>query len=264
MEAPSTMTIPASRRAILSAAAVVGLGLGSAFGVSAQSTPEAMAPAVACAEALGIGEAGSACVNVVHASPDAPAVDVYVNDEVAIPALAFGTASGFVALPAGDYNVKVAPAGTSAEEAVIDADVTLDADVAYEVAAVGLVADIAPAIFPVDLSSLESTEESSVRVIHASPDAPAVDVAVTGGDVLVENLEFPNASDYLVIPAGSYDLEVRPTGTEDVALALAGTEIPAGAAISVYAIGTLADGTLAALPVVAAPMAMDAEATPGA
>ena len=37
---------------------------------------------------------------------------------------------------------------------------------------VGLVADIAPAIFPVDLSSLESTEESSVRVVHASPDAP--------------------------------------------------------------------------------------------
>jgi hypothetical protein len=261
------MALPAPRRAILSAAAVVGLGFGASFGAAAQSTPEAMmAPAVACAEVLGIGEAGAACVNVVHASPDAPAVDVYVNDEVALSDLAFGAASGFVALPAGDYNVKVAPAGTSAEEAVIDADLTLEADMAYEVAAVGLVADIQPAVFPVDLAALESAEESAVRVVHASPDAPAVDVAVTGGDVLVENLAFPDASDYLMIPAGSYDLEVRPTGTEDVALALPGTAIPAGAAISVYAIGTLADGTLTVLPVVAAPASMEAtpEATPGA
>jgi hypothetical protein len=256
------MATPAfGRRAVLTAAAALGLGLSAAAGVVAQeSTPTAMNP---CATALGIGSEGDACVNVVHASPDAPAVDVYVDGEVAIEGLAFGSASGFVALPAGDYNVQVAPTGTSAEEAVIDADLTLEGDMAYEVAALGPVAEITAGVFPVDVSAV-GTDESSVRVVHASPDAGAVDVALQGGDVLVENLEFPNASDYLLLPAGTYDLEVRPTGTEDVALDLAGTEIPAGVAVSVYAIGTVADGTLAALPVVAAPMAMDGMATPEA
>jgi len=104
-----------------------------------------------------------------------------------------------------------------------------------------------------------------VRVIHASPDAPAVDVAVKGGDVLVENLAFPDASDYLMVPAAAYDLEVRPTGTEDVALDLPGVELMAGNAYSVYAIGTLADGTLNVLPIVAgAPMEAMQEATPTA
>jgi hypothetical protein len=41
-------------------------------------------------------------VRVVHASPDAPAVDVWVNGQVAISGLAFGEATDYVALAGGD------------------------------------------------------------------------------------------------------------------------------------------------------------------
>jgi hypothetical protein len=60
------------------------------------------------------------------------------------------------------------------------------------------------------------------------------------------------------VPAASYDLEVRPTGTEDVALDLPGVELEAGTVYSIYAIGQAGDGTLTVLPVTAttvAPMA---------
>ncbi len=101
-----------------------------------------------------------------------------------------------------------------------------------------------------------------IRVLHTAPDAPAVDIAVTGGDVLVENLEFPNASDFLLVPAGAYDLEVRPTGTTDVALALPGVELEAGMVYDVFAIGLLSDETLNVL-VVPSPI-VPGEATPAA
>jgi hypothetical protein len=101
-----------------------------------------------------------------------------------------------------------------------------------------------------------------VRVVHASPDAPAVDVAVAGGDVLIENLAFSEASDYLEVPAGSYDLEVRPTGTTDVALDLPGVALEAGMVYSVYAIGHVSDSTLSVLPIVAT--TTGAMATPSA
>ncbi len=245
---------------------VAGLAMTSLMGspVRAQdATPEAMM--TPCSEVLGIGAAGDACVNIVHASPDAPAVDIFVDGAKAVENLAFGTATGWVALPAGEHQVQVAPTGEEADAAVIDATVDLKADMAYEVAAIGAAAEITAAIFPVDLAVSTDTENAAVRVIHASPDAPAVDVAVKGGDVLVENLAFPDASDYLMAPAAAYDLEVRPTGTEDVALDLPGVELMAGHAYSVYAIGTLADGTLAVLPIVAgAPMEAMQEATPAA
>lgn len=184
-----------------------------------------------CSEVLGVGMAGDACVNIVHASPDAPAVDIYVDGAAAVENLAFGSATGWVALPAGEHQVQVTPTGEAADAAV-------SADM----------------------------ENAAVRVIHASLDAPAVDVAVAGGDVLVENLAFPDATEYLMVPAGTYDLEVRPTGTEDVALDLPGVELMAGNAYSVYAIGTVADGTLAALPIIAGASMAEAaqEATPEA
>lgn len=255
-------------RRVIVAVAAAGLGLGSLLGgsVRAQDATPAAMTGPACSEVLGVGMAGDACVNIVHASPDAPAVDIYVDGAAAVENLAFGAATGWVALPAGEHQVQVTPTGEAADAAVIDATVELMADMAYEVAAIGAVAEITAAIFPVDLAVTEDMENAAVRVIHASPDAPAVDVAVTGGDVLVENLAFPDGTDYLMVPAGTYDLEVRPTGTEDVALALPGTELTAGMAYSVYAVGTLADGTLAALavPAGAAVADMAQEATPEA
>jgi hypothetical protein len=131
---------------------------------------------------------------------------------------------------------------------VIDATVTLDAGVAYQVAAAGFLDSIAPEIFVTDLAAT-GDDMARVRVLHTSPDAPAVDIAVAGGDVLIADLEFPGASDALTVPAGSYDLEVRPAGTTDVALDLPGVVLEAGMTYDVFAIGSLADGTLTVLVV---------------
>ncbi len=226
---------------------------GARFGTaSAQdmASPAAGVDMGNCVTALGIGNEGDACLNVVHASPDAPAVDVYLDGTKALGGLAFGAASGWVAVPAGEHQVQVTAADAAIETAVIDATVTLEGGAAYEVAATGLLANITPQVNQVNLSTI-GDDMARIRVIHASPDAPAVDVAVKGGDVLVPNLAFPNASDYLDVPAGSYDLEVRPTGTTDVALDLPGVQLGAGMVYSVYAIGLAADGTLTVLPITA-------------
>jgi uncharacterized protein DUF4397 len=239
---------------------MLALLLGPAAGrVSAQDgTPTAEMGD--CVTALGTGMAGDTCINVVHASPDAPAVDVYLDGQLALENLAFGAASGWVAVPAGDYQVQVAATGEDADTAVIDAMVTLEAGAAYHVAATGLLAEITPQIYQVDLSTIDP-EMARIRVIHSSPDAPAVDVAVKDGDVLVENLAFPDAGDFLMVPAGSYDLEVRPTGTTDVALDLPGVALDAGMVYDVFAIGQAGDGSLTVLVV---PSTTGSMATPTA
>ena len=61
----------------------------------------------------------------------------------------------------------------------------------------------------------ETTEvetETNVRVVHLSPDAPAVDVYANGAAVL-NAVTFPIGSDYLVVPDGEYTFEVAPAGT---------------------------------------------------
>ena len=50
-------------------------------------------------------------VRVMHASPDGPAVDVYVDGRAALTDLAFFAYSDYLALPDGTYDIAVTPAG---------------------------------------------------------------------------------------------------------------------------------------------------------
>ena len=226
-----------------SARAALGLALVAAtvplagWPASAQeATPAAATPT-----------AGVASVRVVHASPDAPAVDVYVDGAKAVEELPFGTATEYVALPAGPHDLAVVPTGGDLDDAVIEVEgAALDDGKAYEIAAVGLLDEIAAEVYEIDLAPV-APGQSRLRVVHASPDAPDVDVAVADGPVLVEEASFPDASPYTAVDAGVYDLEVRPTGEEEVALALPNTAIPAGAVVDVFAVGQVANGSLSVL-----------------
>ncbi|GAB4424448.1 MAG: DUF4397 domain-containing protein [Chloroflexi bacterium OHK40] len=187
-------------------------------------------------------QSGTAKVRVLHASPDAPAVDVYVNGNRALSNVEFFTASDYLDLPAGTYQVQVTPAGQPASAAVIDASATIEAGKAYTIAATGQLASIAPTIIEDDLSA-PAAGNAKVRVYHFSPDAPAVDVKVAGGDTLISNLAFPDASDYLEVPAGSYDLQVTPAGASAVVIDLPGTAVESGRIYSVFATNVVASIT---------------------
>lgn len=190
-------------------------------------------------------------VRITHASPDAPAVDIWVNGSPAITNLAFGQATDLIPLPAGSYDVAVTPAGSTDPEAdaVIAATLTLDAGAAYDVVATGLLANITASVYPLDLSPL-ADGSARLGVIHASPDAPAVNILANGSPI-VEDLMFPESSGYLDVPAGSYDVQVQVAESGATALDLPGTALDAGQVYQVVAIGQVADGTLTVLPLVA-------------
>lgn len=180
----------------------------------------------------------NAQVRVIHASPDAPAVDVYVDDDQVLTNVPFFTASDYLDLPAGTYRLRVTPTGSDLESAVIDANATVAAGNAYTVAATGLVANIQPTIIADD-NSAPASGQAKVRVHHFSPDAPAVDVKLADGTTLISNLAFTESSDYLEVDAGSYDLQVTPDGANDVVIDLSGTRLEAGKIYDVFATGEL-------------------------
>ena len=76
-------------------------------------------------------------VRVVHASPDAPAVDVWVDGSVAFNNAPFQGITDDAGLDAGTYNVQVTPTGAT-EPVVLDADLGLTAGTDSTVVAVGV------------------------------------------------------------------------------------------------------------------------------
>jgi LPXTG-motif cell wall-anchored protein len=117
------------------------------------------------------------------------------------------------------------------------------------VVAVGQLANIEPLVL-IDNNSAPAAGKAHVRFVHASPDAPAVDIAVAnGGPVLFSNIPFKGVGDYLPVDAGTYDLEARIAGTETVALSVPGVTLADGAVYTIFAMG-LAEGepALTAVP----------------
>ena len=186
-------------------------------------------------------------VRVVHASPDAPAVDVWVNDNVAFANAPFKGITDYAALDTGTYNVKVVPTGAT-EPVVIEADLALEGAKDYTVVAVGMLENIEPLVL-VDNNSTPADGKAHVRFVHASPDAPAVDIAVKDGPVLFSNVAFKGVGDYLPVDAGTYDLQVRLAGTDTVALDVPGVQLDNKTVYTVFAMG-LAGGepALTAVP----------------
>ncbi|WP_265112496.1 DUF4397 domain-containing protein [Halosolutus halophilus] len=81
-------------------------------------------------------DAGSALVRLVHAAPDAPAVDVYADDQPVFEDVEFTDSSDYVPVPAGAYTVTVRPAGDP-DTIVASFDVTLERGTAYTAYAIG-------------------------------------------------------------------------------------------------------------------------------
>ncbi len=63
-------------------------------------------------------------------------------------------------------------------------------------------------------STGEPAATAMIRVVHLSPDGPAVDVYANGGETpVVTALSVKNATDYLEVPAGTYTFAIAPAGT---------------------------------------------------
>jgi Domain of unknown function (DUF4397) len=161
-----------------------------------------------------VGQAQSATgrVRVIHASADTPPVDIFVDGQKAISGLAYSKDTGYVALPTGSRDVKVfvSPSNGTGTPA-LQAALTVASGKDYTVLAVGEVTKSTLALLPLeDNNATPATGQAHVRLIHASPDAPAVDVVVAGTSTKVFSaVAYKGVGTYTPVPAGTYNLDVK-------------------------------------------------------
>ncbi|GMG86052.1 DUF4397 domain-containing protein [Biformimicrobium ophioploci] len=119
-------------------------------------------------------------IQVVHASPDAPAVNVLLNGSVAIETLDYAANSGFAELDAGSYDIAVEGIIPGGNATVIDvAGFNLEENARPTVIAVGNVAEIEPLVVS-ESATDPADNQVALTVTHAAPAAPMVDVYVSG------------------------------------------------------------------------------------
>jgi hypothetical protein len=200
-------------------------------------------------------------VRVLHLSPDAPAVDVLVNEimTAVVSNLGFEEGTGYLEVLPGEYNFHITTVGGTVNDAVLHLHgLMLNDNKSYTAVAFDFVADIQGIWLEDDYEMLDSGN-IRVRAIHAAASVGQVDIwniPETGDPgLLYENVDFGVAGNYLDLPAGAYTLgfDVNDDATPDVIFEL--PALSAGTVANVFAVndsgGTVflqaqfADGTLA-------------------
>ncbi|MFO7610730.1 MAG: DUF4397 domain-containing protein [Candidatus Krumholzibacteriia bacterium] len=156
-----------------------------------------------------------AMLRVVHASPDAPAVDIYAEG-IASPLVtdvSYLETTPYLELVPGTYNIQLRAAGAPASSAPAfeTGDLTIPADVTITAVALGLLASSDEAdrfrVVPfVEDFTLPGGGQAAVRIVHGSPDAPAVAVDL-GNDGSPEVTDFARFGETgaagVALPAGT-------------------------------------------------------------
>lgn len=177
---------------------------------------------------------------VVHASPDAPKVDILLDNSF-VDTLSFPRNTSYIEINSGTRNVKVRATGTTIVP--IDANVNFDANKNYSIFAVDSLSKVS-ALITVDDLSTPASGKAHVRFIHLSPDAPAVNIIANGSVTLFSNRTFNKtitASEQAFTPvdAGTYNLQVRTSEGNVLALDLPGITLTAGKIYTIFAKGFL-------------------------
>ncbi|MDX9857288.1 MAG: DUF4397 domain-containing protein [candidate division Zixibacteria bacterium] len=177
-------------------------------------------------------------VRVIHASFDAPDVDIRVDGAVAVAGLGYGATSGYAQVDPGARNVTVTPSGATTP-VVLDLDVNVTVDKFYTVVALDEMSTI-DAVFQEDLRS-SNPSKAKVRFIHAAPDAPAVDIKVNSGTgaTVFSNRAFKSVSDYIEVDAGAYTFAVTATGSTAEEALYKPIGLQNGKVYTIVALGTL-------------------------
>lgn len=174
-----------------------------------------------------------AYVRVVHASPAAGPVDVYVDGSKLLKDFTFGSVTGYVPVAAGSHRIQVAPDGKGPGASVINATVSLSGGTYFTVAALGTQSSDFSLTAFVDNNWVHG-ENAKVRVYHLSPNAGPVNVSV-GGTKVIKDLTYKHASQYLTVAPGSYTFDV--TAVDYGATIPLKAQLKEGNVYSVFAVG---------------------------
>ncbi len=166
------------------------------------------------AGAAGAGNVAKTRLRVVHASPNAPAVDVYAkgSDTAVIEGLAYGDASDFIEVDSGEiaFDLRAAGADASDAPALTTADIELTGDAEYTVVAAGDFSepddeDVGFRLLPLEHDfEAAATGTAIARVVHATSAWETVDLDVVGSpDVDLPGLDRFADESNVSLPSGA-------------------------------------------------------------
>lgn len=149
-------------------------------------------------------------VRFLHAVPEGEEVDIYINDVPFYKGLEFTEFSPYVYVPQGNYTVTIYLEDTQ-ENPIVNEKIDVNVNQLVTIAITGEIGDIK--LLPiVEETEVVSGSNAKVRVVHLSPNAPAVNIAADNQELFAD-VKYRDVTPYMAIPAKEYTVNVEEART---------------------------------------------------
>ena len=150
----------------------------------------------------------AAFVTIYQGSPDAPAMDVFANqNRVNQNPLEYTNFLAYTAFYTGDRRFRFSPSNSAT--ALLEKNFKLKADSVYSVFLADESAKL-DAILVKDVWENPVSEKAQIRLVHLSPNTEAVNLEISGGTApLISGRSFKSASPFVPINRGTATLTIK-------------------------------------------------------
>ena len=152
-------------------------------------------------------------VRFLHAVPEGEEVDIYINNVPFYKGLEFTEFSPYVYVPQGNYTVTIYLEDTL-ENPIVNEKIDVNVNELVTIAITGESGDI-KLLSIVEETEVVSGSNAKVRVVHLSPNAPAVNI-VADNQELFANVKYRDVTPYIAIPAKEYTVNVEEARTNRI------------------------------------------------
>ncbi|WP_061996204.1 DUF4397 domain-containing protein [Clostridium sp. ATCC 25772] len=178
-------------------------------------------------------------VRLLHASPDAPPVDVYVNNLPLIKDFHYKEFTNYVKLLPGKYNIKIVKSN-NASETLYDTILDIPENKIFTIAAIGK--------FPNDFELYPIIEsytgpvndnEVKIRIVNLIPESPNLDVSLNDNEITFNDLMYKEVENYKEIPPKKYSFDIKFQNTDITMLYIPNALLKPTKFYTLYLVGIL-------------------------
>lgn len=174
-------------------------------------------------------------VRILHSSPMAPPLDVYLNGSLVAQNITYGHFTPYLKLPSGDAHIRVYRSGNVTNPILTKSTVLAQSGI-YTLSIIGKFPNTD--ILPInDVRIPPNPNFANLRFIHLSPDTPAVDIVLPNNTMIHSNLTYKGVTDYTPLSPGRYTIEVKLSGSNNIILTVPNIYLNAMKNLSMYIIG---------------------------
>jgi|SRR5690554_5573451 len=185
---------------------------------------------------IAFGEELDSHIRVLHASPDAPNVDIYFDNKKMFSEVKYKHLSDYTKVSKSDY-LYVYPEGANPKKEIpiIKEKIEVTKDDTVTIAIVGIDDEFQVKYFKDEHSLNES--KAKVRFIHLSPDTETIDVLING-ELALTNLSYMKNNKYEILKPGKKNMTLQlSNGNERINKKFVSMEIFSKANYSIFLIG---------------------------